>query len=329
MPQDDRVTRLLREYDEHADIYKLFCQEVERVLKAIIDTAGIPVSDVTSRRKERTSFQKKILSDETYNSHTDITDLAGVRIITYFEEDVDRLVEIVSDSFDVDIEYSVDKRRLLAFDQFGYQSVHLIASFAKDRLDLPEMKKFEKMQAEIQIRSLLQHAWAQIEHPAYKHDFGPVVPMKRRLARIAGLLEIADAEFNSCREAAALATADLPTCRSLGLTELVPDFTIDVQGSIKKGTSEDSLLLALNTTITNRIASPGVTEIEAAVENASVSHQNVRGHLVGVNLVEFPGVLPLVLQRKKQSARIRISGLRVNAALLGLGSTLTPSIVYA
>jgi putative GTP pyrophosphokinase len=100
-----------------------------------------------------------------------VTDLVGARVITYFADDVDRVARIIRnlDNFEIDPRNSVDKRRALQADQFGYQSLHLVALLSKRRI-FTENREFEGLKIEIQIRSLLQHTWAEIEHAYYKAE---------------------------------------------------------------------------------------------------------------------------------------------------------------
>ena len=124
-----------------------------------------------------------------------------MRVITYFTEDVDRVAEIIQGECDVDWENSVDKGEQLDPDQFGYRSQHYVVSLTPERLDLTECAKFYPCVAEVQVRSVLQHAWAEIEHDlGYKSSYAVPAAIRRRFARLAGLLEIADTEFDQIRE---------------------------------------------------------------------------------------------------------------------------------
>jgi hypothetical protein len=129
-----------------------------------------------------------------------VTDLLGVRVITYFEDDVDRVVARIEREFDVDPTRSEDKRKLLDPDRFGYASVHQICRLPAAKLALPEFANFAGFTLEIQIRSILQHAWAEMEHDlGYKAIIGVPGPLRRRFSVLAGLLELADQEFMRLR----------------------------------------------------------------------------------------------------------------------------------
>lgn len=131
-----------------------------------------------------------------------ITDLAGIRLITHYEDDVDRVAQIIESEFVVDAVNSIDKRKALDPDRFGYLSLHYVISLRDDRAALKEYRSFEGLKAEVQIRSILQHTWAEIEHDTgYKSDVEVPKHIRRRFSRLAGLLELADQEFIGIREA--------------------------------------------------------------------------------------------------------------------------------
>jgi putative GTP pyrophosphokinase len=94
----------------------------------------------------------------------------------------------------------VDSHRALS-DRFGYLSQHYIAWLKPERTILPEYRAFSDCKVEIQIRSISQHAWAEIEHDlGYKSETAIPRDIRRRFSRLAGLLEIADREFEGIQD---------------------------------------------------------------------------------------------------------------------------------
>lgn len=82
-------------------------------------------------------------------------------------------------------------------DRFGYCSVHYVVEMSQKRLNLYEHQAYEGLKCEIQIRSVLQHAWAEIEHDlGYKSEIAIPKRIRRNFSRLAGLLEIADKEIS-------------------------------------------------------------------------------------------------------------------------------------
>ncbi|NOU31671.1 MAG: GTP pyrophosphokinase family protein [Polyangiaceae bacterium] len=163
---------------------------------------ALKVHSVTMRLKARGSLARKLSRpDRTYGRLWDVTDVIGLRVITYFEDGVDRVGELVEARLPVDFVHSVDKRSDRS--SFGYRSLHYVCR-------LPEIPG--DVRCEIQVRTMLEHAWAEIEHDlGYKSE--EVVPavVRRRLQRLAGLLELADQEFGSIRRELDVYARDLPT----------------------------------------------------------------------------------------------------------------------
>jgi ppGpp synthetase/RelA/SpoT-type nucleotidyltranferase len=161
------------------------------------DDAALKLHSVTLRLKSRDSLARKLARpDRTYARLWDVTDLVGLRVITYFEDGVDRVGQLVESRLPVDFLRSADKRATRDAARFGYRSLHYVCR-ADDAGELPPEARFE-----IQARTVLEHAWAEIEHDlGYKA--GDAVPpdVRRRLNRLSGLLELADQEFVAIRRA--------------------------------------------------------------------------------------------------------------------------------
>lgn len=194
---------LLDEYDSNLALYSAFRVSAETALKELIRLEGIRIHSVTSRTKARDSFFEKLDRDgkSGYEDICDITDIVGIRVITHMEDEVDRVGDLIKREFFVDINNSVDKRQALDPDRFGYLSLHFVCCFSDQRVTVPENRRFSGLKFEVQIRSILQHAWAEIEHDlGYK--VGAIIPatIRRRFSRLAGLLEIADDEFRRLRD---------------------------------------------------------------------------------------------------------------------------------
>ena len=197
---------------------------IEEIREAI-HGSGLAVRQPASRVKDPIKFVEKALHrGKGYEDpFTQITDQIGCRIVTYFAEDIDRarstLENLLVEHGPYELEEVVDKRLesdpSVGHAKVGYGSLHLILSTSvvvcdedeggvracrssnDGREDLDE----KSVTIEVQIRSLLQDAWADIEHSLnYKADYGMPDSMKRRLYVLAGMLELADKEFGSVRE---------------------------------------------------------------------------------------------------------------------------------
>jgi len=193
---------ILDQYDADKSALDKFAAELERLLRTLLQAGGVKFHSVTSRVKERDSLARKIDGiPPKYSQLADITDVVGLRVITYFEDTVDDVAKIVEREFEVDQENSEDKRQVSDPERFGYASLHYVVRLSAGRVRHEEYRRFSGMKAEIQVRSVLQHAWAEIEHDlGYKSK--DVVPYdyRRGFARLAGLLELADSEFVRLRD---------------------------------------------------------------------------------------------------------------------------------
>lgn len=198
----DVVTAIMEEYDKRCALYSTFTEKIEKLIKELIKENGLRVHSVTSRVKIRESLQAKLARSEgKFSKLSDVPDISGIRIITYFADDVDSVAKVIEKEFDVDKKRSVDKRELLDPDRFGYLSLHYVVKLPTARSQLTEYRRFADCHTEIQIRSILQHAWAEIEHDlGYKGKQAVPREIRRRFSRLAGLLEIADTEFAQIRD---------------------------------------------------------------------------------------------------------------------------------
>lgn len=188
---------ILQEYDKQHDVYDSFTLAMKALLLDLLQRYHIRVLSVTSRLKKRESLGSKLaIVGRNYKNLEDVTDICGLRIITYYPDEINSVSSLISNEFNVDSKNSVDKRSLIAADRFGYLSVHYVVKLSDDRLLLTENRRFSNCKAEIQVRSILQHAWAEIEHDLeYKTEKPVSREIRRSFSRLAGLLELADDEF--------------------------------------------------------------------------------------------------------------------------------------
>lgn len=193
--------RVLVEYDTRHGLYVDLAANVHKLLEQLLAQRGLVAHSITSRCKGRESLERKLKKpNRSYAALDDITDITAIRITTYFAEDVDAAAEVVASEFIVDESASIDKRAYDDPDRFGYQSLHYVVTISETRSQLAEWARFDGIRFEIQVRTILQHAWAEIEHDlGYKSPRSIPVHVRRRFSRVAGLLELADSEFSEIR----------------------------------------------------------------------------------------------------------------------------------
>ena len=199
---------ILEDYRKQKDHFVRLGEEVQEILFDITNELGLSVLAVEHRVKTERSLAGKLeRKGDSYTSLEDITDILGCRVVCFLADEIDKIGKKIEERFVVDWENSSDKRALIKEDTFGYLSYHYICSLpAGDKWpDEICSKKFE-----IQIKTVLQHAWSVIQHDiGYKSDFGVPREINRQFARLAGLLELADDEFVRTRDNMVAYTEDI------------------------------------------------------------------------------------------------------------------------
>lgn len=194
---DPHSETLLRQYrDLHPTLEKL-ANKANDLLRHALREQGIYVTAIEHRVKTEKSLVRKLeLKGTKYKSIDDITDLVGLRVITFYTDEVDKVAAIAKRIFNIDWQESVDKRKLHELDSFGYNSLHYICRLKQaDIVDNDKNPRFE-----LQMRTALQHVWSTIEHDTgYKGDVKIPREYLRQFSRLAGLLELADDEFSRLR----------------------------------------------------------------------------------------------------------------------------------
>jgi ppGpp synthetase/RelA/SpoT-type nucleotidyltranferase len=156
------------------------------------------VQAIESRAKDPHSLLDKLRRKEYPNPGEQVKDLIGVRVITQYPDDAEAAAEILGPAFEIDTEESYDKFEELEAKVFDYRSIHLVARLRESDADVT--KALGRHWFEIQVRSLLQHAWAEVDHEIkYKSGIAFPKPLERRFAAIAGSLETLDQAFIDMR----------------------------------------------------------------------------------------------------------------------------------
>lgn len=202
MKHDLNTEMILDEYRAKMQVYEKLKSVVLERLYACFQENHIVIAGLESRIKTEASLVGKLeLKGYKYQCLNDITDIVGLRIITFYSDDVDFISALVEKSFEIDWDNSVDKRKMLEIDRFGYMSLHYICRLPETVFVDPAMPELNQIRFELQIRSLLQHMWANMYHDTgYKSDVEIPVAYQRDMNRLAGMLELADEQFSRIRK---------------------------------------------------------------------------------------------------------------------------------
>ncbi|MBB1583966.1 GTP pyrophosphokinase family protein [Serratia sp. OS31] len=177
--------------------FELMSAQVSFVLENLLKQNGINYLSVDSRTKTLEGINEKIKRKSYSNPRDNLTDIAGVRVILYLEEDVEKVCSIIKGTFTVDEKNSVSDLTRLATDKIGYRSTHFVCDIGMNRIEIPEYKSFAGLKFEVQVRTILQHAWANLTHDRV-YKIGTKLPehIKRKVNLYSGMLEIVDLGFS-------------------------------------------------------------------------------------------------------------------------------------
>ena len=197
MPDKNQLRKHYNDYHAH---FVVLLKRLEDHLRSIVKVSALPA--YKTRVKSFNSYYKKLLKfppiEPTVNFPV-VTDLIGIRIVCPFLQNLGEVEDILIKNFVVrEVERKGADR---TFREFGYESTHVLA-------DIPESFKVglmlpDNLIFEVQIRTILQDAWAEVEHELiYKFEFSPFdFPLKRKFASINASLSLADILFQEIRDA--------------------------------------------------------------------------------------------------------------------------------
>lgn len=191
---DPHCEMLMQQYRNLRPTLESLAQKAYDLLRQELNEQGIYVTAIEYRVKKEKSLAGKLeIKGAKYKTIEDITDLVGLRVITFFSDEVDKVAAIVKRIFDIDWQDSVDKRKLHELDSFGYNSLHYICR-------LKELQASPQIRFELQMRTALQHVWSTITHDTgYKGDVKIPREYLRQFSRLAGMMELIDDEFSRLR----------------------------------------------------------------------------------------------------------------------------------
>ena len=186
---DPHGEALMEQYHKLRPSLEKLAKEAYDLLRTTLREQGIYVTAIEYRVKSEKSLAGKLeMKGSKYKTIDDVTDLVGLRVITFYTDEVDKVAAIAKRIFNIDWQESVDKRKH-QLNAFGYNSLHYICRL-----------KTGSPRFELQMRTALQHVWSTIEHDTgYKGDVMIPSEYRRQFSRLAGMLELIDDEFSRLR----------------------------------------------------------------------------------------------------------------------------------
>ncbi len=190
----------INRYSKERDVYVLYA----RVLQAVLENAcksSVPQALVQSRAKTVSSFAEKCVRKfgvKYIDPAKQFTDLCGARVIVQTLEQVQAVKNFIEANFEI-LEKE-DKGLLLQQDEFGYRDMHYIVRLKEGReigFDSADKETIGTRSAEIQVRTWVQHAWADTLHDRiYKTQIKLSPEINRTGALLAAIMEDGDRTFS-------------------------------------------------------------------------------------------------------------------------------------
>lgn len=185
-------------YRRYRPQYENALLKLNRRLKKLITKHNINTT-IKYRVKTFDSYFEKLLRQRDLIGTTKyITDIMGIRIICPFLEDLDVVEQLISKHFTV---LEVERKGLKhSFREFGYDSIHMLIALDHENFkgSMPHCRNI----CEVQLRSILQEAWAEVEHELiYKANVSLFnASVKRKLASLNAILTLSDVIFQEIRD---------------------------------------------------------------------------------------------------------------------------------
>lgn len=195
----DDINHWVEEFEDNMQEYEIFMFHLQQKVEKILIDNNIFYVKTEARVKSLDSFKKKleIKKDKYKNPLEEMTDILGIRIITYYREDLNSILNLLKRNFKIDYKNSANKLKSLKYNEMGYLSLHYICKYKASQKNISGCCDFK---FEIQIRTALQHIWAQIDHQLrYKTLVKIPNKVQRKLFRISAMLESIDDEFDSIK----------------------------------------------------------------------------------------------------------------------------------
>ena len=188
---------VIRSFLDVRPAYEKLAEEVAYILERAVRCAGIEYAHVAHRAKSLNSFCEKVRRKGYKNPLKNITDIAGVRIAFLYLSDRSRLESIVEKEFEV-LE-KADKVDKDSPERFGYGALHYLVKLSR-RASGARYDELKGLVCELQVRSILQDAWAIVgHHLSYKQESDVPAHLRRKLNALSGLFETADEQFDRLR----------------------------------------------------------------------------------------------------------------------------------
>lgn len=163
MLNEEKIVAILEQYKTLQNTYYEFANTIKFILETLLNKNGFKFQVVFARAKQAESLHQKLKENKklkNIKTLDEIDDLAGCRVIFYLESDIQKFAEHIHNEFSIiksSLKYSLD----------DYNAQHIIVQLNEDRLKLTEYSRFKDLRCEIQLTTVLYHAWSQMAHDTF------------------------------------------------------------------------------------------------------------------------------------------------------------------
>ncbi len=245
-----KVFEIISEYQNRYPLNTEFSEKLKPLFTHLLIQHNISFLQIETRVKSLPGFLDKVYRvlstgrEFSYNC----TDLIGVRLITYYMEDVYKIAKLIEQNLKVhsqNLEYDSFNR---SPDQFGYSSIHFKVSLLPEGKYSADVDSFRDLVFEVQIRTVAQHAWATIDHKLrYKTTEEIPKPILRQIFQLSALFELADNQFaNIKKQLEAQAHGDLERYKAGDLSARINALTLEYFLTTQSSTIESLIKEAKN-----------------------------------------------------------------------------------
>jgi ppGpp synthetase/RelA/SpoT-type nucleotidyltranferase len=235
----DAQPEVIRKFLDLRPNHEKLCEEVTYILKKLLQEKDLEYSAVTWRAKNLDSFCEKLGRKKYDDPFKEVTDLAGVRLVYLYGSDQVAIEKLIEREFKI-IE-KVDKIEEVGPEQFGYGALHYLVHLGKRSVGA-RYDDLKDLVCEIQVRTILQDAWATIAHHlSYKQESDVPKELRRRLNALSGLFETADDQFIQLRDE-----------RTKYSEEMKHEISLDAAKSLQQKVNLDNLIGFLEWRFPNR-----------------------------------------------------------------------------
>jgi len=193
----ESIKRFKDEYDSKKEDHSKYLDFLKtKIYKLLIELKIRPAFEIQTRVKTWESIKSKLYKENhNFQNVSEMQDICGLRIVLLFKKECTTVINSLKNFLGVIRDYETSSR--LKDNAFGYQATHIIAKIPTDwDLLFDDMKGYEDLLVELQIRTLAQHLWAEASNQLqYKNEQSVPPNVKRSLSRAAAILELIDIEF--------------------------------------------------------------------------------------------------------------------------------------